>query len=356
MYIINECTVDHIVVVSTSKLKYDNWQLKLINVYFKDTFIGRWEYGITGNDILFQTATAQFNINVINWAQADWISWDGPYQSNCLAWKEGYRLMNDKSWLVDDTTNIFKSTKYLMFKILVILNVILSIILCIHNSPSEIWYLAICINQVWLLIWTLSSTLSSDLINFLSVLQLLKLDLKFLDVIFNTRSLISSLFYNEQYKDMHILNFESGSTIWNYFNFIIVFSLLLLYSYLIRFCLNKWKIKIRDLWTKLLLWDFNFFSFVTITKLAYSFILINWLSELVNQIVLENSRSDYSSYVLSDIILLLLILTCLFRNKFISYNSIFVHETVLFHDKIYMIKISVYSIVFTFNDSWKYSR
>ena len=234
IYSTNEWVDESSKIVSFSILTFSINKIKMIRVFFTKNFIGKWTYEIVGTDILLQTATVKFNINVFNCAQTDWTSWNGPYQAHCLTCRDGYRLMNDHSWLAIDTTDSFESTEYIFIKVLVILNIVISIILLIIDSQPEIWYLVIYINQSWLIIWIMSGQLSGEMVNFLSILQLWKLDFKFLDPVFNIRYFMNSLFYKEQYTNMLSLNFESGSTLSNYSNFFILISFLLI-IYLIGF-------------------------------------------------------------------------------------------------------------------------
>lgn len=82
--------------------------------------------------------------------------------------------------------------------------------------PRELTQSAVLVNQTLLLGCMLSSSLSSDMLDFLAVLQLTKMDLKFLDFVFRSRPFVNSLFDDDQFADLTQFGFESSSTAVNY--------------------------------------------------------------------------------------------------------------------------------------------
>ena len=224
------------------------------------------------------------NITVISWAQTDCISCNGPYQSNCTIWRDGYKLINDGVWVPIDSTNPFKTTQYIYITLIVICNIVLSVVASFLDWPSEISHLVVYTNQTMLILLLISDAQSSNLTNFMSALQLVKLDLKFLDNILNLRSAINSMFYKEQYTNIQSLNFESGSTFANYSNALLV-CFVFLVLYFIALAVKRWENKSEiNVFTKYIDAHVKLQVYITYVKLCFNIILINCISELMNQI------------------------------------------------------------------------
>ena len=279
-YYINEWYIENSLFVSFTNLFEFNNSLKSINIYFASSFTGRWIYEIIAQDILNQTASLTFNIQVIGCSQTDWIKCSGPLQIDCELCLDGYALNSESgTWYLIENINYFTESKYLFITWLLILNIILSIIALIIEHNSEMLSVVIYSNQIWLFALLMRNQLSANLINFLSVLQWTKLDFKVLDVILNLRHIVDSKFYDAQFTDLRSLNFSSGSTFANYINLIVLFAIveffILLFVFVRRtnprdeiqnfYCLpeqNHWSINIyisieawkRIYFTELILW------------------------------------------------------------------------------------------------------
>ena len=352
--ITDECNANNSKIVSFSVLKFDDFnQLKSIKIFFVDSFIGSWTYGLVGTDLISQKSIINFNITVISWAQTDCISCNGPYQSNCTIWRDGYKLMDDGVWVQVDSTNPFKTTQYIYITLLVICNIVLSVVASFLDWPSEISHLVIYSNQAMLILLLISDTQSSNLANFMSALQLVKLDLKFLDSILNLRSIINSVFYKEQYTNMQSLNFESGSTFANYSNALLV-CFVFLVLYFIALAVKCWENKLEiNVLTKYINVHVKLQVYITYVKLCFSIILINCISELINQITLDE-HGDFKSYIFCDVLLIIAIWWMFVSSDSKLSKSIFKNKSM--HTKVNLAKMLVYSFAFTFRNSWRFSK
>ena len=353
--ITNECNANNSKIVSFSVLKFDDFnQLKSIKIFFVDSFIGTWTYELVDMDLLSQKSIISFNITVISWAQTDCIWCKGPYQSNCTTWRNGYKLMDDGVWVQVDSTNPFKTTQYIYITLPVICNIALSVVASFLDWPSEISHLVIYSNQTMLILLLISDAQSSNLTNFMSALQLVKLDLKFLDNILNLRHTINYVFYKEQYMNMHGLNFESRSTFANYSNALFVWFILLA-IYFIALAIKCWEKKSEiDVLTKYINAHAKLNIYIAYVKLCFSIVLINCVSELMNQISLDDAHGDFKSYIFSDDLLIIAI-WCMFVS-FDSKLSKSIFKNKSMHTKANLAKMLVYSFAFAFRNSWKYAK
>ena len=348
-----ECFTNNYLIVSISIPKYTDNKLTSISIYFVDSFKGRWVYEIIDTDSLSQTAIIQINIQVIPWAQTDWIRCSGPYQKDWQICIDGYKLMSDGTCIMIDSTNPLKTTNFIFIVIIIILNIVLSIVAKILHSPSEIWILVVYLNQTMLIAWLMSTSLSNDMVNFLSILQISKFDLKPLDAIFNARTFVNSLFYKEQYTSLQTLNFESGSTFANFLNTAIV-SLIFWAVYWLGKLIVNWEKKAEiNVFTKYIQRYLTFITYVSLFKFCFTFVLLNWISELVNQISLSESEGDMFSYTITDVLLLIIVLYFIFFHRFKPDKTIFLSESILLYNRVLFIKLSIYSAAFIFN---KFSR
>ena len=91
-YYINEWYDNNSKIVSYSKLNTLNKYMLSARVSFSKNFMGIWTYTIVSSDVFNQTAELSFDIQVIPWAQKDWIRWSGPKQSDWELWSDGYEL------------------------------------------------------------------------------------------------------------------------------------------------------------------------------------------------------------------------------------------------------------------------
>ena len=98
----------------------------------------------------------------------------------------------------------------------------------------------------------------------------------------------------------------------------------------------------------------NFSLFVSIFKLSSWFIVMNWFSELFNQLVLDSSKGDILSYTISDFILILTPLLILFQHKFKPKYSVFSSQLLIENDRINLIKMNLFALWFILKESWKY--
>ena len=214
-----------------------------ISIYFMKDFTGKWTYEIVATDELNQTCTIQIDIFVSPWAQTDWIKCSGPAQNNWTLCKSGYEIEKETgAWLQISYLNPFKNTSNLFIKLLVLLNLVLSIVTMILKMPIEVSKLTILTNQMLLISCLFSRSPSNDMLDFLSILQLTKMDLKFLDLIFRSRSFMNSLFYKKQFVSLNQFNFETGSTMANFCNllyFLLAYFIILLLWKLIRRWVSK---------------------------------------------------------------------------------------------------------------------
>ena len=351
-----EWFVNNNLIVSFSIPTYIDDNLVSIGIYFANNFIGKWVYEIVDTDSLLQTAIIQINIQVVSWAQKEWILCSGPNQSNWKMCIDGYKLMSDGTCLMIDSTNPFRTTQFLFISIVVILNIVLSIVTTLLNCPHEICNLVIYLNQTMLISWLMSTYLSNDMINFLSILQISKFDLKPLDAIFNARTLVNSLFYKEQYTSLQTLNFESGSTFANFLNTAIV-SLIFWTVYWLGMLIVNWEKKAEiNVFTKYIQRYLTFITYVSLFKFSFTFVLLNWISELINQISLSESEGDMFSYTITDVLLLIIVLYFIFFHRFKPEKTIFLSETILLYNRVLFIKFTIYSAAFIFNNSSKLPR
>ena len=351
----DECNANNSKIVSFSILKFDDFnQLKSIKIFFADSFIGSWTYGLVGTDQLSQKSIIIFNITVKSWAQTDCIWCNGPYQSNWTTWRDGYKLIDDGVWILNDSTNPFKTTQYIYITLLVICNIVLSVVASFLDWPSEISHLVIYSNQTMLILLLINDVQSSNLTNFMSALQLVKLDLKFLDNILNLRSDINSVFYKEQYTNMQSLNFESGSTLANYSNALLV-CFVFLVLYFIALAVKSWEKRSEiNVLTKYIDAYVKLHVYITYVKLCFCIFLINCVSELMNQITLDDAHGDFKSYVFRDT-LLIIVIWCMFVTFDSKLNkSIFKNKNM--HMKANLAKMLVYSFAFAFRNSWKFAK
>ena len=337
-------------VVSYSIPIYNQEKLTSIKIFFANSFIGNWFYEIIGTDLLNQIAVLQINIKVVSCAQVDWIRWNGPYQKDWTICTDGYKFMEDGTCLMIDTTNPFKNAKYLFPTLVVIFTVIISIVASFLNLPYELWTLVIYINQIMLISWLINYSVSSSMMSFLSILQITKLDLKFLDSVFNSRNAINSLFYTIQYTNMKSINFESGSVFANFFNCFIMSSIYLIIC-MLGFMIVRWEKKSDiNILSKYIEIYFNLKIYASFFKLCFTFILVNCISELLNQITLDESLGDMLSYTMSDVMLFVLICIIIFCHKFKPNKSIFITENIIRHDRLNLLKLSIYAVIFILKD------
>ena len=288
------------------------------------------------------------------WAQTDCIWCNGPYQSNWTTWRDGYKLIDDRVWILNDSTNPFKTTQYIYITLLVICNIVLLVVASFLDWPSEISQLVIYSNQTMLILLLICDAQSSNMIKFMSALQLVKLDLKIFDNILNLRSAINSVFYKEQYTSMQSLNFESGSTFANYSNALLV-CFIFLVLYFIALAVKSWEKKSEiNVLTKYIDAHIKLHVYITYVKLCFCIFLINCVSELMNQITLDDAHGDFKSYVFSDT-LLIIVIWCMFVTFDSKLNkSIFKNKSM--HMKVNLAKMLVYSFAFAFRNSWRFAK
>ena len=346
----NEWTTTNSLVVSFSIQEFKLDKLSLIKIFFVNNFVGMWTYEIVATDLLNQSAVLEIHIQVVPCAQTDWIRWIGSYQKDCLICADGYQLMEDGSWLFIDSTNVFKNRKYLFIKLIIILSVILSLVISFLNFPYELWTLVVYLNQIMMISWLISSSVSSDMIHFLSILQIIKMDLKFLDILFHARDKINSQFYKIQLFQMRYINFESGSTFANFINYFImsaVFGIIFLAGVLVI----KWEKKNEiNVLSKFFKNYINLKVYASSLRLCFIFMWVNWFSELLNQITLRNNQGDILSYSISDSLLFILICILLFTHMFNPAKSIFNSVSIINNDRANLLKLAIYAVIFTFND------
>ena len=316
-----------------------------------------WQYEIIATDLLGQIGSLSIDIRVIQWAQTDCIRWSGPKQSDWEIWADGYILDNNTgTWYFIDYTNSFSSSKFLFITLIVLINIILSLVAFIFGIQSEVWSLVVYTNQSLLLWCLMEFSVSNNFLNFLSVLQLTKMDFKFLDLIFNSRNAIDSVFYKEQFVSMKELNFDSGST---FANFINLFFLFIIGCILLSLFKLIKKPDVESKTTSYLSYFHKLFDatiFVSVFKLSSAFIMMNWFSEFLNQINLNSEKGDIFSYTICDFIMILLLILALFIHKFKPSNSIFTSEFLISYERFNIIKMYLFSLLFIFQNSWKLYR
>ena len=344
-------------IVSYSILNNTDDEKISIKLFFVKDFIGKWNYSIIASDVLNQTSLITLHIQVVPWAQTDWIRWSGPYQIDWELWANGYALDKETgTWYFIDYTISYSNPSFIFIICIFIVNILLSVASFFLGVESEIWSLVIYINQSLLILCLFESTVSNNFLNFMSILQLSKLDFKLLDVIFYARNFVNSNFYDIQYVNMKILSFASGSTFANFINLLFVLITLLLIFAVFKI------IKKPDVDSEITSWInhviklVNFSLFVSIFKLSSWFIVMNWLSELFNQFVLDSRKGDMLSYTISDFILILILFLILFQHKFKPKYSVFSSQLIIENDRINLIKMSLFALWFILKDSWIYWR
>ena len=353
-YYINEWYIENSFFVSFTNVFEFNNSLKSINIYFASTFTGRWIYEIIAEDILNQTASLTFNIQVIGCSQIDWIKSSGPLQINCELCRDGYSLDKETgTWYFIGNINYFTEFKYLFITWLLIINIILSIIALIIEYSSEMLFLVIYSNQIWLFALLMRNQLSTNLINFLSVLQWTKLDLKFLDVVLNLRQIVDSKFYDAQFTDLRNLNLSSGSTFANYINLIVLFAIVEFFILLLAFVRRT---SPKDEIQNFIAYLNKFINpsiFISVLKLGSGFILLNWFSELFNQIAFGLYNGDILSYIFADLLIILMLWILLFHKK-LNEGSILPKAKFLFkHERLNLVKMALIVLCFLLKDSWR---
>ena len=210
-------------------------------------------------------------------------------------------------------------------------------------------------NQILLISLLMNSPNPNTFNGLISTLQLSKLDFKFMDVILHARKFISSIFYCNQSISMEQLEFESGST---FANFINLFILLFLYQLLlILLKVMKWlddKIETFS-FVKYFHKTINTSFYIFVMKLTLTFMLVNWISELMNQIN-SNPNGSKLSYISSDILLILIILIIVFQHKFNSPSTVLSSESVISHERMTLIKMALSALWFALKDLFGISK
>ena len=215
-----------------------------INIYFIKDFIGKWTYEITATDYLSQTCSTQIDIFVSPWAQKEWIKCNGQAQIDCILCINGYEIEKETgTWFLTSYSNPFKNSNNLLIKLLIFGNIVLSIYAVVLKMPKEIFQLVIFVNQILLLSVVFDGIPSNAMSDFLSILQIMKIDLKFLDSLFYSRLFVNSQFYSDQFVDMSQFSFDSGSTLANFCNLFYILLLFLTLFAFIKLTAN-WKPKI----------------------------------------------------------------------------------------------------------------
>ena len=344
-------------IVSYSILNETDDKIISITLFFVKDFIGKWDYMIIASDVLNQTSSVTLHIQVIPWAQTDWIRWSGPYQIDWEIWANGYVLDKETgTWYFIDYTISYSNPSFIFILCIFIVSILLSVVAFFLEVESEIWSLAIYINQSLLILCLFESSVSNNFLNFMSILQLSKLDFKFLDLIFYTRNFVNSSFYDIQYVNMKIFSIASGSTFANFINLLFVLIVLLLIFAVFKIIKKPDVDSEITSWINRLIKIVNFSLFVSIFKLSSWFIVMNWLSELFNQFVLDSRKGDILSYAISDFILILILLLILFEHKFRPKYSVFSNQLIIENDRINLIKMSLFALWFILKESWGYWR
>ena len=342
-------------IVSYSIVDNTNDKIISIALFFVKDFIGKWDYMIIASDVLNQTSSITLHIQVIPWAQTDWIRWSGPYQIDWELWANGYALNKETgTWYFIDYTISYSNPSFIFILCIFIVNILLSVAAFFLEVESEIWSLVVYINQSLLILCLFESAVSTNFLNFMSILQLSKLDFKFLDLIFYARNFVNSSFYDIQYVNMKILSFASGSTFANFINLLFVLIVLLLIFAVFKIIKKPDVDSEITSWINRLIKFANFSLFVSIFKLSSWFIMMNWLSELFNQFVLDISKGDMLSYTISDFILIMILLLILFQHEFKPKYSVFSSQIIIENDRINLIKMSLFALWFILKESWKY--
>ena len=239
-YSVSEWSVNNTIIVSYSKSNVESNILLSINVFFVKNFIGKWMYEIVATDLFGQTNILSFFIQVIPCSQKSCIKWSSQYQIDWELWADGYTLQKETgTWLATDYSVPFKSTHYLFIQIIVILNILFSIVAAVTGIKNEVNYIVFHSNQICLLLCLFQTLTSNKLLEFLSVLQLVKLDLKILDDLFYLRTPVNSIFYQAQFTSLSSIWFESGATFANFINLLVVMIFVLIAVYLLKLCKIK---------------------------------------------------------------------------------------------------------------------
>ena len=321
--------------------------ISAINIYFAKDFIGKWTYEITAIDELNQTCTIQIDVFVSPWAQKDWIICNSEYQIDWIRCQNGFEL--DKTtgtWYFESYSNPFKTSSHLFIKLYVVFIIALSIIAIMLRAPKEIWQLVVSVNQVLLLGCLFNNSHSNDMLDFISILQLTKLDLKFLDQIFYSRSFVNSLFCIDQFVGMNQFDLDSGSTFANFCNLFYIFIAFLLIILLKKF-IEIWRIRINiKLWKLWIDSVLILVSFISIIKAWLLFLLLNWFSEIFIQINTKFNQNALISYAISDGIIVIYFLIIIFAYKFKSLWSIFSDESIVSHERLYQAKLLLIGLWF----------
>ena len=240
-----------------------------------DTF-AFWIFEIYATNSFKISNQYQTQLNIIQWASKDWVKWNGPYQSDCTKWVQGYELSGSGACLV--SSSLFALSQFIIFRILGIIVwilIIIQLLFCIKLKLLS-FYSLFYMQTILVMMFSVENV-SDGFTVFAFTLQWTKLDFSF--ILFS----IQKLFECEQSSNkMRRLAFYCQSTIHNYMILIIlavviIVSVVGINKYIIHTTIIQ---KLKNF--LVFIWNVNISSLVLIPINISPFIIANVIIDGIN--------------------------------------------------------------------------
>ena len=240
-----------------------------------DTFAS-WIFEIYATNSFKISNQYETQLNIIQWASKDWVKWNGPYQSDCTKWVQGYELSGSGVCLV--LSALFTLSQFIIFRVLGIfvwILILIQLLFCI-KLKLESFYSLFYMQTILMMMFSVENV-SDGFTVFAYTLQWTKLDFSFILLGFQKR------FGCEQSSNkMMRLGFYCQSTIHNYILLIILVVVIIISV----FGINKYFINttiIQKLKNFLIfIWKVNISSLVLIPINISPFIIANVIIDGIN--------------------------------------------------------------------------